>query len=232
MEPVATHEESRTGSDPVEEERAERAVRFSILLGCMLAALMLAPLFGESATGLFVARVVGVAILLAALSAVGVHVLALVLFVPTLAVQLVAHHTDAPLVVVTSVALRAILFAYVAGVIVWGVLREARVTVDAIAGAACAYVLLGFIWANLYVLVEHAWPGSFDVPGSFLVRHDPGLALIYFSFATLTTVGYDDIHPNNPGVGGICVAEAIVGQLYLAIMIARLVGIRAARRMG
>ena len=229
MEPVATDHAMR--SDPGGEE-AERPVRFSILLVCMLVGLMLAPLFGESDTGFTIARIVGVLILLAALSVVGVHRLAIVLFVPTLVVQLVAHRSNIPIVVVTSVILRGLFFAYVTGAIVWHVLRKPHITVDTIAGAACAYVLLGLIWANVYVLVERARPGSFDIPGSFLVGRDPTAALTYFSFVTLTTVGYGDIHPNDAGAGGVCAAEAIVGQLYLAIMIARLVGIQVTRHTG
>ena len=133
MEPVATDHAMR--SDPGEEE-AERPVRFSILLVCMLVGLMLAPLFGESDTGFTIARIVGVLILLAALSVVGVHRLAIVLFVPTLVVQLVAHRSNVPIVVVTSVILRALFFAYVTGVIVWHVLRKPQITTDAIAASA------------------------------------------------------------------------------------------------
>jgi hypothetical protein len=59
---------------------------------------------------------------------------------------------------------------------------------------------------------------------------DPAAALIYFSFITLTTVGYGYITPLWPGAGGLAAAEAIVGQLYLAITIARLVGLHAAQR--
>src|SRR5437773_11452826 len=99
MEPVATDDMIR--SDPGEEE-AERTARFSILLVCMLVGLMLAPLFGESDTGFTIARIVGVLILVAALSVVGVHRLAIVLFVPTLVVQLVGHRSNVPIVVVTS----------------------------------------------------------------------------------------------------------------------------------
>src|SRR5947199_266005 len=155
MEPVATDHAMR--SDPGGEE-AERPVRFSILLVCMLVGLMLAPLFGESDTGFTIARIVGVLILLAALSVVGVHRLAIVLFVPTLVVQLVAHRSNVPIVVVTSVILRALFFAYVTGAIVWHVLRKPHITVDTIAGAACAYVLLGLIWADAHGLVERGWP--------------------------------------------------------------------------
>jgi len=220
MEPVATDDMIR--SDPGEEE-AERTARFSILLVCMLVGLMLAPLFGESDTGFTIARIVGVLILLAALSVVGVHRLAIVLFVPTLVVQLVAHRSNVPIVVVTSVILRALFFAYVTGVIVWHVLRKPQITTDAIAGAACAYVLLGLVWANLYVLVERARPGSFDIPGSFLVGRDPMPSLTYFSFVTLTTVGYGDLTPAT-GVGrSFAVLEALLGQIYLVTIVSVLV---------
>ena len=73
---------------------------------------------------------------------------------------------------------------------------------------------------------------SHAFPGSFLVGRDPTPALTYFSFVTLTSVCYGDIHPNDVGAGGVCAAEAIVGQLYLAIMIARLVGIWVTRHTG
>jgi hypothetical protein len=60
---------------------------------------------------------------------------------------------------------------------------------------------------------------------------DPQAALVYFSFVTLTTVGYGDITPQWPGAGGLAAAEALVGQLYLAITIARLVGMHTSKRM-
>jgi ion channel len=59
---------------------------------------------------------------------------------------------------------------------------------------------------------------------------DPTPALVYFSFVTLTTVGYGDITPQWPGAGGLAAAKAVVGQLYLAITIARLVGLHTSQR--
>ena len=99
-------------------------------------------------------------------------------------------------------------------------------------GAACAYTLLALVWANIYVLLEVLRPGSFNILPSWLMGapHDPVAALAYFSSITLTTVGYGDITPAWPGAGGLAAAEAIVGQLYLAITIARLVGLHASRR--
>jgi hypothetical protein len=118
-------------------------------------------------------------------------------------------------------------FSYGTGLIVWHILRRPEVTTDTIAGAACAYTLLGMVWGNLYIVLELLRPGSFAIPPSWRMgpSGDPGTALLYFSFVTLTTVGYGDIVPLWPGAGGLAVAEAVVGQLYLAITIARLVGL-------
>jgi hypothetical protein len=93
-------------------------------------------------------------------------------------------------------------------------------------------MLLGLIWGDLFIMVEQWLPGSYEVPSSFLLgpAGDNRAALIYFSFITLTTVGYGFIHPNNAGAGGLAASEAIIGQLYLAVTISRLVGLHIANR--
>jgi len=87
-------------------------------------------------------------------------------------------------------------------------------------------------WANFYELLELLRPGSFDIPPSWLRKPsgDPLFALQYFGFATLTTVGYGDIHPLDIRAGGLAIGEAVVGQLYVAIRIARLVGLQLVQR--
>jgi hypothetical protein len=129
---------------------------------------------------------------------------------------------------------RALFLGYVLGVILWQVLQEDSVTWDTIAGAACVYVLVALLWGDFYQLVERMFPDSFVIPDGWQLgpSRDPAAALIYFSFGTLTTSSYGDVRPNNLAAGGLCMAEALVGQLYLAIMIARLVGIRVAQRTG
>jgi hypothetical protein len=121
---------------------------------------------------------------------------------------------------------------YVVAILVWRVLRDRIVTLDTLACAACAYIFLGVVWGDLYVLVEYWRPGSFNIPSSFAIgpERDLRAALMYFSFITLTTVAYGTIHPTDPGVGMLCAAEALIGQLYLAIMIARMVGLHIAER--
>ena len=112
------------------------------------------------------------------------------------------------------------------------VLSERRVSTDTILGGVCVYLLIGIAFVNLFVLVEIALPGSIQVLGRpFLeVAGDAGhtralTLMLYFSFTTLTTLGYGDIHPLLPMAQLTATAEAILGQLYVAIFVARLVGL-------
>lgn len=99
-------------------------------------------------------------------------------------------------------------------------LVEERVPLKRIAGAVSVYLLLGLIWARLYQVVELVSPGAFRVP----VGESPNsAALTYFSFVTLATLGYGDIAPANIVARDLAVIEAIMGQLYLVILISRLV---------
>jgi voltage-gated potassium channel len=102
-------------------------------------------------------------------------------------------------------------------------------------GAACGYLLLGIIWSLLYYAIETAAPGSFRGPPS---REEHGVAmpsdrglLSYYSFITLATVGYGDVTPITPLARTLAWLEAITGQLYLAILVAGLVGFKVAQAM-
>jgi hypothetical protein len=101
-------------------------------------------------------------------------------------------------------------------------LRRGPVTFHRIQGAVAAYLLLGVIWAHAYSLIALLGPGAFSGP----VRPEDGpRAWLYFSFVTLTTVGYGDVLPVHPAARSLAVLEAVVGPLYLAILIARLVSL-------
>ena len=209
-----------------------RAPRFGILLLAMLAELTLAP-FVIMATGtLTIARWIGVIVLLAALSVAGSHRVAVVLFSGAAIFHFASMVSETTAVATAAEMFRLLFLGYVFGVIVWRVLRDRVVTFDTVAGAACAYFLLGLVWGDLFLLVERWRPGSFAIPTGWMVGpgRDLRSALMYFSFSTLTTLGYGDIHPTDPAAGALCAAEALIGQLYLAIMIARMVGLYASQR--
>src|SRR5262249_47397623 len=129
---------------------------------------------------------------------------------------------------------RLVFLCYVMLVLVRHVMRHRVITLDTVAGAACAYMLIGLVLGELFTLGQRRppRPGSFVIPSSWVTGPGSDLraALMYFSFATLTTVGYGDVHPSIPAAGVLCVGEALIGQLYLAIMIARMVGLHTAQR--
>jgi voltage-gated potassium channel len=104
--------------------------------------------------------------------------------------------------------------------------KENEVTIDLIMAAACAYILLGMVWAHAYYFVESIHPGSFK--GTENPSRDL-LDFYYYSFVTLTTVGYGDILALTKPARALSVFEALTGQLYLAIMISRLVGLHASQ---
>ncbi|MBM4245267.1 MAG: two pore domain potassium channel family protein [Deltaproteobacteria bacterium] len=209
-----------------------RLPHYGTLLAALLLDIVLAPLLLTLGAGMTVARTIMVLVLLSAFLAVGAGWIAglglLVAVAAMLATEVV--HNDAALAI--ELALRILFVGYVILRITREILRQGDVvTADTIAGAACVYMLLGVLWANAYLLLEHLRPGSFAIPAEWrLPGNQVGPALVYFSYATLTTVGYGDIHAAGPAGGGLAIVEAIVGQLFLAITIARLVGQHLSRR--
>jgi hypothetical protein len=111
-------------------------------------------------------------------------------------------------------------------------LRPGRVTVFRVAGGIAGYVLIGLTWTFAYQLLIQQAPGAirFDAAVAAAPSQQPN-DLIYFSFVTLTTVGYGDVRPVHPVARSLAVAEALVGQLYLAILIASLVGMALQARV-
>lgn len=100
-----------------------------------------------------------------------------------------------------------------------------KVEKELIFGAVSLYFLLGLLWAFLYVLVLILFPGSFRQEGLW---DDSSLRIfqhfLYFSFVTLTTLGYGDIAPISAIARQLSILEAVIGQLYLATLVAGLVG--------
>lgn len=132
-----------------------------------------------------------------------------------------------------GLSLEIIFFSITTATILSHVLQYKRVTADKIYGAICGYFLIGIVWALIYSVVEHAAPGSFNFSTElasnatkpfthpFYFNH-----FIYFSFVTLTTLGYGDITPITAPAKALSSLEAMMGQLYVAVLIARLVGLQ------
>lgn len=122
----------------------------------------------------------------------------------------------------------SVFLAYVAFVVFQAsVLEPGKMTSDRMAGAIAVYLLLGLLWAMVYGIATMLDPGSFSGTG-VLGQGQAGTArdFIYFSFVTLTTLGYGDILPVASGARTLAWMEAVFGQLYVAVTIARLVSLQ------
>ena len=101
-------------------------------------------------------------------------------------------------------------------------LRSNDIDLNKIFGGICAYLLIGLIWAFFYLFINLVSPESFNGLTSTMIVHQfPDL--LYFSFVTLATVGYGDLTPVKPLARTVAYLEAIVGQFYVAVLVAWLV---------
>jgi hypothetical protein len=106
--------------------------------------------------------------------------------------------------------------------------RRHDVTANTIMGATVAYLLIAIAFASLYEILERSQPGSFHGVPEGATFHQLSDALIYFSLVSLTTMGYGDIVPVSNLARPLAALEGAIGTLYLAVMIARLVGLHVA----
>jgi hypothetical protein len=120
-----------------------------------------------------------------------------------------------------STGLAAILM--ITTILLWQVFRSGPVTAKRVQGALAAYLCLGFAWAHAYHIAALLDPGAFNSAGSDV----SGVSTwVNYSFGMLTTVGYQGILPVHPVAHTLGSGEAVAGQLYLAVLVARLVSMQ------
>src|SRR5262245_5318120 len=165
----------------------------------------------------------------------GLFLAGILLAVPAMLGRWAVYVTETHGIAVASAVLAILFFAFTVAALLWRALGGARVTADTIAGAVCAYLILGVMWAFVFSLIELTHPGSFLINGARLDHVHPGppsvlrQELLYLSLVTLSTVGYGDIVPAASPARMLAVLEAVMGQLYLAVLIGRLVGLHMAQ---
>ena len=117
-------------------------------------------------------------------------------------------------------------FLLLTAVVLLQTFREGPVTRRRIEGAVATYLLFGILFAFAYTLIERLRPGSFTLAAG---SDDPSRnligSLVYYSFVTLTSVGFGDVLAVSASARGLTMAEAVVGQLFPAILLARLVSL-------
>ncbi len=104
------------------------------------------------------------------------------------------------------------------------VLLTEDIDLNRLVGAICAYLLMGFMFGLIHILTAWLLPGSYKGIGSPVVE-DQGVQYIYYSFVTLTTLGYGDVTPVRPLASAVAYIEAVIGIFYIAILVGTLIGL-------
>lgn len=159
--------------------------------------------------------------------------LGVAILVIALIIDLSNHKGTTSLQIVISSSLELVFLGYITIKMLSNILSAKRVTHNEIYGALCVYFLMGIIWALIYYLIEFTWPGSYSslpqisVPGEITFETSMNIfsTLLYFSYITITSVGYGDCTPLTIMSRGFSNIEAVFGQLYLILIVSRLVGL-------
>ena len=150
---------------------------------------------------------------------------------PAILFQMMAFSAPSHISLFMAAIATLLFFGFVITVVYRSMLAPGKVTVDKLAAAVNVYLLLGLAWAILYGLIASFDYGAFAVTTTEIqtleeyVDYGAEFIFVYFSFVTLTTLGYGDILPMTPLAQTAAWMEAVVGQLFLAVTIARLVGL-------
>jgi voltage-gated potassium channel len=217
--------------------------RYLVLLGTLLLVLVVQPVsFGFSAPPqLFDAflMLVTVALLLSFCPDKNRRLVAVAFGIPTVLLSLGGHLlADQPqnTVVMLGHGFAIGFYSWAAVLIVASLFRRQAVSLDSVFGVVCGYLLLGMAWGVLYSMLDTVRPGSFEV-GSRLAEqvqadHSRIGLFTYYSFITLTTVGYGDVTPLSTPARTCAWLEALTGQFYLAVLVAGLVGALLSKKSG
>jgi voltage-gated potassium channel len=205
--------------------------RHLALLITILLLFVTAPFVVSLHDGILIMNVISVTVLVAGSYALSerkyLFAMAVVLSAITVAGTALVLAFRQPWALLVSSSSIVVLVAFFCVTILSYVLGSGRVTSDKIFAAICVYMLLGYCWSFAYSILLELQPGSF-VSNSELVRNDyvgRMMQLRYFSFTTLTTVGYGDIVPHSPAARTMAILEAVMGQFYLVALVGRLVGL-------
>lgn len=128
----------------------------------------------------------------------------------------------------------AVFVVYTMGIIVMRIAHVRRVSIHTISAALSLYLLMGILCGLVYSSLETAVPGSFHSATGGLLHIDRTVdlfpPLLYFSFTTITTLGFGDVYPVSPTARAMVIVEAVAGQIYLVAMVAMLVSMFASER--
>lgn len=232
MKPMASKKEEHTRSEDI-----GMSVFLFILMGVLF---MLLPLVEHGVLG---RSMIGIGLSLALVSGIfavaqsrGLRTVALGLAMVALGTEWFCSLLDLRNLETARLVSSLVFFGFTTMGMLIQVVRPGRITGHRIRGALAVYLMLGLVWGMAFTLVDVLVPGSFELPESMAEAHlHPSErrlpSMMYFSFVTLSTVGYGEIVPLSPVARNLALLEALLGPLYLAVLVARLVSLEIAHSM-
>lgn len=175
-----------------------------------------------------------IAVLIATLFAVShsrqTQIVGLVLALPTIALSIWGTLAPTAGIHILHGVFSAVFLCFVAIRVIMHLLRCSTVEANTLYAAVSGYLLLGLAWAAMYSVVHDIDPAAFRstqdlTANSVEVPENDSVSVFYFSFVTLCTLGYGDIVPVSPSAKLLAIFEVVLGQIYLTILVARLVGL-------
>lgn len=201
--------------------------RCFFLFLALLALIVAVPFLSESHYGHIILVIVNVSVFLTAVAAVGrsrlSFIIAVILVLPTLVFRFLALELNLPGYFALSWGLNAIFYLFILVNLLHYVLLRDVMTSDKLYGSVAAYLLIAIFWAQLHGLIQYFYPGAYAFGGT--PKDLNTMDLIYFSFTALTTAGFGDITPALIQSRFLTILEMVTGVMYVAILIARLIGI-------
>ncbi len=216
-------------ANPSNQDTSLTGHRFFLLFLLLLTTLILFPYSDSTHFGHYAFLVIGSSAILISVYAAKIHrgllILAILLAIPTLFQRILIPRPDASSFVVFNIVLSFVFDLLIVVVIFRHVFARDRPNSETIFGALCIYLLVGFSFASLYGMVNAFQPNAFYLdPHTNLHTAPTRFDFLYYSFAAMTSLGAAGITPVTPQARSITVLEAILGVLYLAVLIARLMG--------
>ncbi len=210
------------------------------LLFALVCTVFFAPMLQDYRIGIRVADIISGFVMVAGVfSAITkrVHILMLAgIAVLAIAARFVDPFVDTTLTALVAEVLTFFFLVSVFAIILKDIFRTSNVSTDTLVGSVCGYLILSTIFASVYAFLVILHPGSFLINAGLgldqaaLGDESSHYGLTnYFSIITLTTVGFGDIVPQNSYARTVVSIEAISGQVYLTVIVARLVGLHLSR---
>jgi hypothetical protein len=206
-----------------------------VLLGAQLIVVLLFPFLDESTAGRAVLGVVQMGVVLIAAWAVratpALSWVAVVLGAPAMLLTIAeAVAPDVDGVVLASAAFHVPFYFFVSYAMIRYLFEDEEVTRDELFAVGAAFTVVAWAFAYMYGAAQVVWPGSFIGYGTDAGAEVEWFELLYLSFTTLTSVGLSDVYPVLDHARSLVMVEQVAGVLYVALVIARLVGLTNVRR--